>query len=106
MNDGALATRQVLGWLWRDHLKARLPMFAAALLFMALEGASVGALSYLVRPMFEDIHAGADMSIVWWVALAVAAVFVARALSGFAQRVILRQPAQPHHLHRARQGGA
>jgi ATP-binding cassette, subfamily B, bacterial MsbA len=94
MNDGALATRQVLGWLWRDHLKARLPMFAAALLFMALEGASVGALSYLVRPMFDGIHAGADMAIVWWVALAVAAVFVVRALSGFAHRVILYRQAE------------
>ena len=94
MKDGALATRQVLGWLWRDHLKARAPMFGLALVFMALEGASVGALSWLVRPMFDGIHAGAEMSLVWWVALAVAAVFVLRALSGFAHRVILSRQAE------------
>ena len=89
MGDGAMAVTRVLGWLWRDHLKARLPMFAVALAFMALEGASVGALSYLVRPMFDGIRAGGDMAVVWWVALAVAAVFGTRALAGFVHRVIL-----------------
>ena len=91
MGDGAL---RLLGWMWRDHLRARVPMFLLALGFMALEGASVGALSWLVRPMFDGIHPGADHSVVWWVALAVAAVFVARALAGFAHRVILFSQAE------------
>ena len=94
MQDRALATRQVLGWLWRDHLKSRLPMFGLAALFMALEGASVGALSWLVRPMFDGIHQGADRSVVWWVAFAVASIFVLRALAGFAHRVILAREAE------------
>ncbi len=94
MSDGRVAVRQVLGWLWRDHLKRRIPMFLVALGFMALEGGSVGALSYLVRPMFDGIHQGAGMALVYWVALSVAAVFVTRALAGFAHRVILFRQAE------------
>ena len=94
MSDGAMSVRQVLGWLWRDHLKRRVPMFLVALVFMALEGASVGALSYLVRPMFDGIHQGAGKAVVYWVALSVAAVFVVRALAGFAHRVILFRQAE------------
>lgn len=94
MSDGVMTARRVLYWIWRDYLKSRVPIFLLALAFMVLEGASVGALSYLVRPMFDGIHQGADMAIVWWVAFAVAGVFVTRALAGFAHRVILNWQAE------------
>ena len=94
MSDGAIPVRRLLGWVWRDYLRTRVAMFLLALLFMALEGASVGALSYLVRPMFDGIHQGADMAVVYWVALSVAAVFVVRAVAGFAHRVILFRQAE------------
>ncbi len=94
MSDGVMTARRVLYWLWRDYVKSRVPIFLLALAFMTLEGASVGALSYLVRPMFDGIHQGADMAIVWGVALAVAGVFVTRALSGLMYRVILFRQAE------------
>ena len=89
-----LSGGQVLAWAWRDHLRPRAPMFGLALVFMALEGASVGALSWLVRPMFDGIYPGADRGVVWFVALAVAGVFSLRAVAGFAQRVILARQAE------------
>ncbi|MBC7740267.1 MAG: ABC transporter ATP-binding protein [Candidatus Saccharibacteria bacterium] len=61
---------------------------------MALEGASVGALSYLVRPMFDTIKPGAPMSAVYWVAFAVAGVFVTRAMAGFIHRVIMSRQSE------------
>ena len=85
----AIPVRRLLAWVWRDYVKRRAPMMLLAFGFMAAEGASVGALSYLVRPMFDGIHQGAAMAVVYWVAFAVAGVFVTRALCGFAHRVIM-----------------
>ena len=87
--SNAISARRLFTWLWRDHLRRHMPPILLAVLFMAIEGASVGALSYLVRPMFDGIHKGADMSVVYWVAFAVAGVFVTRALAGFSHRVLM-----------------
>ena len=94
MTDAALSTRRLLGWVWTDHLKRRLVALLIAVFFMAIEGGAVGALSYLVRPMFDDIKIGAARSVVIWIAVAVAGVFVLRALAGFAHRVIMARMAE------------
>ena len=94
IEEGAHSVRRLLTWIWRDYLKRRFPMMLLAFLFMALEGASIGALSYLVRPMFDSIHAGAPRSAVYGVAFAVAGVFVTRALAGFANRVIMSRQSE------------
>ncbi len=86
--------RKILAWVWRDHLRRRSPILLIAILFMALEGGAVGALSYLVRPMFDGIHQGADISIVIWVAASVALVFVVRAIAGFTHRVLMARQAE------------
>jgi ATP-binding cassette, subfamily B, bacterial MsbA len=89
-----VATSKLLSWVWRDHLRRRSPALLCALIFMAIEGGAVGALSYLVRPMFDEIHPGAAPSVVLWVAVAVASVFLIRALSGFTHRVIMARQAE------------
>ncbi|MEO6298773.1 MAG: ABC transporter ATP-binding protein [Paracoccaceae bacterium] len=94
MNIDAIPARRILAWVWRDHLRRRLPTLIVAVLFMALEGGAVGALSYLVRPMFDGIHQGAPMSIVIWVAASVATVFMVRAFAGFTHRVIMARLAE------------
>ena len=94
MSDGAIPARRLLSWVWRDYLKRRVGALGLAFVFMAAEGASVGALSYLVRPLFDGIRPGADMAIVYAVAFSVAAVFITRAIAGFAHRVIMARQAE------------
>lgn len=89
MDDKAISVRRLLAWLWSDHLRGRAVWLALALIFMALEGAAVGGLTYLIKPMFDGIYPGADPATVYWIAGSVAGVFALRALAGFAQRVIL-----------------
>jgi len=84
----------LLAWLWRDHLRRRSAALLAALLLMAVEGATSGLLSYLIRPMFDQVFLGTDRGAVIYVALAVAGVFGTRALAGFGQRVILARQAE------------
>jgi ATP-binding cassette subfamily B protein/subfamily B ATP-binding cassette protein MsbA len=56
---------------------------------MSLEGAALGILAYLVQPLFDDLFAAGDMDGVGWVALAIAGVFVMRAVAGFGHRLIM-----------------
>lgn len=61
----------------------------AAFLFMAVEGAMLGALSYMIRPMFDDVFIDGDKQVVFWVALSVFGVFGVRAVAGFMQSVLV-----------------
>ncbi len=61
---------------------------------MAIEGGSLGMLSYMVRPMFDDIFVAGDRDAVFWIAFAVFAIFVARAVAGFLQRVMMANAAR------------
>ena len=94
MSDAEIPSRRLLVWVWQSYLKRRWAALIAAFVFMALEGASVGALSYLVRPLFDGMRAGADISIVYVVAFSVAAVFITRSVSGFSHRVIMSHQAE------------
>ncbi len=89
-----LPARRLLGWLWRDHIGKRWPVLALALLLMAVEGAATGGLSYLVRPMFDEVHQGAAFSVVARVAASVGGVFMLRALAGFSHKVIIARQSE------------
>lgn len=89
-----VTTRRLLSWIWREYLRLKIGALLAAFGLMAVEGAMVGALSYLIRPLFDQVFLGDDRSVVVWVALAVAAVFILRSLAGFGQRVIMARLAE------------
>ena len=90
----AIPARRLLFWLWQDHIRRRWPLLALAIVFMAAEGAATGALSYLVRPMFDEVHPGAAFAVVAKVAASVGGVFVLRALAGFAHKVIIARQSE------------
>ncbi|MBF9046348.1 ATP-binding cassette domain-containing protein [Rhodobacterales bacterium LSUCC0031] len=56
---------------------------------MTIEGAALGALAYLIQPLFDDLFSASNMVGVGWVALAIAGVFGLRAVAGFGQRLIV-----------------
>ena len=65
------------------------PRLVIAAVLMSIEGAALGALAYLIQPLFDDLFAASDMAGVGWVALAISAVFGLRAVAGFGQRLIV-----------------
>ena len=79
----------LLKWLWRDYLKPQRTLIFAALFFMALEGSMLGALSYIVRPMFDQVFIAGDRNAVYWVAAAVGGIFVVRAIAAFSHRMLM-----------------
>ncbi|SFJ20903.1 ABC transporter ATP-binding protein [Celeribacter neptunius] len=87
-------SRDLIRWLWRDYLRHHLGFVILALILMSLEGAMLGALSYLIKPMFDKVLVAGQSDAVLWVALAVFGVFSLRALASFGQRVIMARVGQ------------
>ena len=75
--------------LWRDHVVQFWPLLIVAFLLMVVEGSSLGAISYLIQPLFDQVFVAGDAGAVTWVALAISGVFMLRAFSGFGQRVLI-----------------
>ncbi len=87
MTDGI--DRPILGWVWRRYLRAHRVPVAVALVLMALEGATLGGLSYLMQPMFDDVFIAGDPRAIGWVSAAIAGIFLLRAATAFGHRVIM-----------------
>jgi len=81
-------------WLWRSYLRRHLGVISFAVLLMAVEGAMLGLLSYIIRPMFDQVFVAGDRGAVVWVGAAVFGIFLARALAGFGQRVLMMRVGQ------------
>ena len=94
MARGDQSTEQVDGrivvpWLLRGYLKPYIPWLIVAVLLMMVEGATAGVLSYMIKPMFDDVFVAADRGAVGWIGLVVFGAFLARALAGFGQRYLM-----------------
>ncbi len=87
-------SRDLLRWLWRDYLRAHIGWLLVAVVFMTIEGSMLGALSYMLKPMFDDIFVGGQTSAITMVGFAIMGIFILRAVSGVAQQVILTRISQ------------
>ncbi len=66
-----------------------MPTLFVGFAFMVIEGGALGVLSYMVRPMFDNVFIARDRGAVFLVAFIVFAIFLGRAIAGFAQRVLM-----------------
>ena len=89
MTTAAPKAGGLLAWAWRTYMRPHLGWVAVALGFMALEGSMLGALSYLIKPMFDRVLVGGQSGMILIVALSVLAVFTARALSSFTHNFLM-----------------
>ncbi|WP_238538245.1 ABC transporter ATP-binding protein [Oceaniovalibus guishaninsula] len=83
-----------MGRLWREYVARHWPWLAVAVLLMVVEGSTLGLLSYTLQPMFDRVFVDGDVGAMWWVGGVILSLFVIRAVTGVAQRVILTRVAQ------------
>ncbi len=81
--------RIVLRWLWESFVRQRILLLSAAFVLMVVEALTLGAFSYLVQPMFDDVLIQGDRAQVYVVALAMAATFLGRGLARLAAKAII-----------------
>lgn len=79
----------VLRWAWSRYVKRHWPVLTVALVLMAIEGATLGGFSYMMRPMFDNVFLAGNTSGVGGITLIVAGIFLLRAFAAFSQRVIM-----------------
>lgn len=90
MSEGSgLSGRVLARRVWRDALSHRKALIFTALLLMAIEGGMLGALSYLLRPIFDQVFVAGDMAALWWVGLSILGLFIIRGIASVGQKVLL-----------------
>ncbi|WP_413877440.1 ABC transporter ATP-binding protein [Tateyamaria sp.] len=67
---------------------------AIAVFFMLLEGSMLGALSYMMQPMFDNVFVQGQGNLLIWVGLLVIVIFVVRASSSVVQKLLLTRVSQ------------
>ncbi|WP_430522989.1 ABC transporter ATP-binding protein [Ponticoccus litoralis] len=86
--------RRLLWWIWRTYLHRYKGLMLLAMVFMAIEGSMFGLLSYMMKPMFDDVFVGGNQSALATVGLIVMAIFMTRAVASVAQKVLLVRVSQ------------
>ncbi|MCP9481163.1 ABC transporter ATP-binding protein/permease [Shimia sp. CNT1-13L.2] len=84
----------LLVWLWRSFLKKYAWLLLISIFFMAIEGSMLGALSYMMKPMFDNVFATGNTGALWTVGLIFLGIFCTRGLSGLVQKVTMSHIAQ------------
>ncbi len=56
---------------------------------MVIEGSTLGALSYLLQPMFDLVFVAGQSSAIWWVGAGIFGLFVIRGITGIIHKSIL-----------------
>ncbi|HHL21796.1 MAG TPA: ABC transporter ATP-binding protein [Aliiroseovarius sp.] len=76
-------------WLWRRYVRPFRLVLLAATLLMTLEGSMLGAFSWLIKPMFDQVFTAQDKGAILWVGLGMSGVFILRAAAAFGHRVLM-----------------
>ncbi|MFP7673883.1 ABC transporter ATP-binding protein [Marivita sp. S0852] len=94
MTDASINPKGLLLWVWRGYLAKHWRLLIVAMVFMALEGGMFGALSYMMKPMFDRVFVGGDADAILWVGLIFLGIFVVRAVASIVQKVLLTRISQ------------
>lgn len=79
----------LIRWVWQSYMSKYLYWVLIALAFMTIESAMIGALSYMMEPMFDKVFVAGSKTALWWVGFVIFGIFVVRAFSGVIQKGIL-----------------
>ncbi|MCG7574411.1 ABC transporter ATP-binding protein/permease [Phaeobacter sp. CNT1-3] len=86
--DGA-SSRVLLLWLWHGYLKQYIGWLVLAIALMAIEGGMLGAMSWMMQPMFDQVFVAGTPGAIWWVGAAFLGIFTLRGVSSIGQKALL-----------------
>ena len=93
-DDPHVPGRVLASWLWSNYLKKFTWYLLGALLLMSVEGSMLGALSWMMKPMFDTVFIQGKTGAMTMVGAAILAIFIIRALSSIGQKALLARVAQ------------
>jgi len=99
MTGKPMSSRALMGWLWQGYLRHYMGLLSIAVMFMLIEGGTVGGLSYMMQPMFDQVFVAGNSDALFWVGLAFLIIFTLRGMSSVGQKVILSKISQTSAAH-------
>jgi ATP-binding cassette subfamily B protein/subfamily B ATP-binding cassette protein MsbA len=92
--DPRYTSRRLFGRLWSGYLRPHAGLMALAFGLMVIEGSTLGALSWLLEPLFDKVFAPGGEGALIWVGLAILGLFLVRAVTSVASKTTLTAVAQ------------
>ncbi|WP_424984453.1 ABC transporter ATP-binding protein [Microbulbifer sp. S227A] len=99
MSTPPKSSAELLGWLWRGYLHQHTGTMALAMLFMLIEGSMIGAISYMMQPMFDEVFVAGNSGALTWVSITFLVIFTVRGLAGVTQKLLLAHVSQISGAH-------
>lgn len=93
-NNTTHGSGALLGRVWRTYLRKRAGLLAFTLVLMVIEGSMIGALSYMLQPMFDTVFIAGNSGAIGWVAGIIMTIFVVRSVTGVTQRTFMARLSQ------------
>ena len=87
--DTSPSKKRLFSRYWRDFLRARAGLLAGAIAVSVIEGSTLGALSWLLQPLFDQVFATRSTAALAWVGGGILALFVIRACTAVIGRSLL-----------------
>jgi len=84
----------LFGRLWRGYLRPHRALMAVAMVVLLIEGGTLGALSWLLKPLFDTVFAEGATGSLMLVGVAILGLFVLRAATSVASKALLTLIAQ------------
>jgi ATP-binding cassette subfamily B protein/subfamily B ATP-binding cassette protein MsbA len=94
LKDPAYHSRRLFGRLWRGYLRQHTGLMAVAFVVMAIEGSTLAALSWLLKPLFDTMVAKGGSASLSWVGVAILCLFLIRAVTSVVSRLLLMMVSQ------------
>lgn len=76
--------------LWHSYLRRHLPLMVVAFGIMVIEGSTLGALSYMLEPLFDKVFTGgANEGALFAVGLGILGLFLVRAIASLISKTLM-----------------
>ncbi len=87
--DPRYTPRALMRRLWQGYLHRHWPLMVVAFIIMAIEGGTLGALSFLLKPLFDQVFAAGGEAALLPVGLGIFGLFLLRATTLVAARGVM-----------------
>ncbi|MDO9640435.1 MAG: ABC transporter ATP-binding protein [Pseudotabrizicola sp.] len=81
-------------WFWAQYLRPQSGLLLIAFLIMVIEGSTLGALSYMLEPLFDRVFGGGGTGALWLVGGAIFGLFALRATTSLISKTLLARVSQ------------
>ncbi len=76
-------------WFWHRYLRSKLGLLGLTFGVMVIEGSTLGALSYMLEPLFDKVFAAGGTAALWPVGLLILGLFALRGVTSLVSKSLM-----------------